>query len=345
MAETLHSPESETLEVAAPEKPAIERMIELILERRQSALRSRIEAYPRSNPVASDIGACEREMVLAMTHWQERPIVGPDLKARFERGNLLENAVIRELEDMGFTVRVDRKSFEIKDRKGRVILRGKLDGFIEHTRAKRGEQRYFPFEVKSLDPNIFRTIQTVEDFRRYPFTAKYERQLQSYLLSENLECGFFLLDDCLGHWKLIAVQLDYELAEDILRRCEQAVEHRDAGTLPDYIRDSAVCNRCWAFGRACIPPMDYLGLQTIDDEELAGKLDRRAELREVHLEYERIDKEVKEVLKNKTNLVVGNWLIGGKTIKHKGKKAQPPGEYWKCDIEPITEVVEKLVRS
>ena len=72
-----------------------------IEKRRTDALTRRISAYPRHNPIASDLGPCTREYVLAMTKWQERPLPDPALKARFERGSLIENAVIQELLALG----------------------------------------------------------------------------------------------------------------------------------------------------------------------------------------------------------------------------------------------------
>lgn len=276
-----------------------------IEHRRTEALSRRISAYPRQNPIASDLGPCTREYVLAMTKWQERPLPNPALKARFERGNLIENAVIQELLALGLEVRKERTPFEVKDKQGRVVLRGMVDGFITVDRKD------YPLEVKSLDPNVFRQIQTVEDFGKYVWAAKYPRQLQAYLYAHNLEAGFFLLDNCKGEWTLLPVSLDYECMERILKQCEEAVEHRDAGTLPDYHKDPAVCNRCWAKGRVCDPPTAYQGLLLADDPDFEAMLDRRGELAAVSKEYDSLNKAVQEKVKGKDGLVCGNWLIQG----------------------------------
>lgn len=302
-----------------------------IERRRTAALEARTDAYPRNNPIASDLGPCTREMVLAMTRWKDRPLFGPDLKARFERGNLIESAVLLELQVLGFTVRTERRPFEVKGRDGRLILRGKIDGFISDGRAE------FPVEIKSLDPNVYRRVNTVEDFARSGWMAKYPKQLCSYLYAESLPEGFFLLDDCLGHWKMIPVPLDYELAESILRQCESAVEHRDAGTLPDYYPDIATCRRCWAFGRVCDPPGAGLGMQTLDDAELEARLVRREELEPAYREYESLDKAVKETVRGKDGVVVGDWLIRGKeiTTQYKALPARV-GTQWRTTIERFT---------
>lgn len=304
--------------------------------RRTDALARRIGAYPRTQPIASDLGPCTRELVLAITHWQARPLPSAELKARFERGNAIEDAVMLELQRLGLSVRVDRQPFEIKDRQGRVILRGRVDGFVQ---AQDGGPAY-PFECKSLDPNVYRRIASVEDFGAFTWAAKYPRQLQAYLYANNLEEGFFLLDDCLGHWKLLPVSLDYEAVEAILRQCEEAVTHRDRGTLPDYHRDPAVCRRCWAFGRVCDPPAEYHGLTLVEDGALEAQLDRRATLEPAHREYEALDKTVKEAVKERDGLLVGGWLVQGKPVtRHEKAREARTVAFWSSKftrVEPET---------
>jgi hypothetical protein len=308
--------------------------------RRREALERRIESYPRNNPIASDLGPCAREMTLSILHWQEKPLIGPDLKARFERGNLIEDAVLRELDALGLRARVERTPFEIRDKQGRIALRGRIDGFIEW------QGREFPMEVKSLDPNIFRRINTLEDFDRYQWTAKYPRQLHAYLYGKDLEHGFFLLDDCTGRWKLIPVALDFAAMEDILRRCEAAVDAverirkgaPEETTLPGYHPDAAVCRRCVWFGRLCLPPgVSGNGIAILDAPELEVKLDRRAELEAAADEYDDLDREVKAAVRGQERLVVGNWLVQGKEITRnmKAKEAHVQ-KGWTTTFERLT---------
>ncbi len=300
-----------------------------IEERRTVALTGRTSAYPRNNPIASDLSDCTRETALAVLHWKQRPLPEPWLKARFERGNLIENAALRELSDLGYTVRTERTPFEIRDGKDRIILRGKVDGFI----ARPNEKEDYPFEIKSMDPNVFRRITGPEDFEKFHYAKKYPRQLHSYLYANNKEEGFFLLDDCLGHWKLLPSVLDYAATETIIRQCEQAIEHLANGTLPDFHRDPAVCRKCWAFGRVCDPPIEHQGLTIMASEEFEDKLNRRAELEPAYREYQDLDEDVKATVKGKDGLLVGPWLIQGKEII-KTMKAQPERTsiYWQTKI-------------
>jgi hypothetical protein len=272
-------------------------------------------------------------MVLAMLHWQERELPSPDLKARFERGNLVEDTVLRELSELGIKVRVERQPFEIRDKQGRLILRGKVDGFVSWQDAE------YPMEVKSLDPNIFRQIETVEDFKRWIWASKYPRQIQAYLYANNLQDGFFLLDDCMGHWKLIPVTLDFEEMEKILQRCEKAVASvemmkaypGEESMLPEYHKDPAVCRRCWAFGKLCIPPLEYHGLTMKEDPEFEEMLNQRGALAFIAKEYEALDRKVKARLKEQTGLIIGDWLIEGEW-KHKKAYQVAESDYWQTKI-------------
>lgn len=287
---------------------SVEELCREIEARRRAKYQAKTKPYPRSNPIASDISDCMRETVLGITHWQDRPEFPVEAIQRMERGNQIENWMIRELMELGYNVRVDQQPFELKDKKGRVISRGKVDGFIQTGR------RVFPLECKSMMPTIYAQINTQEDFDRYTFFRKYPRQLQSYLLANNLDQGFWIVDDLAGHWKLIPCHLDFGRAEKILQHVEGAVEHLVNGTLPDFHKDASVCLKCWAFKRVCTPPIAAgEGMQVIDDPELGLKLARIKELEEAHREYERYDKEVKKVFKatmkaNQT-FIIGDFMV------------------------------------
>jgi len=312
-------------------------LIQQIEMRRREALTARVSAYPRSHPIASDLGECEREMVLAIQNWKDRPLPDSELKARFERGNLIENAVVRELADLGFTVRVERTPFELKDKVGRIVVRGRVDGFISVDRKD------FPFEVKSLNPNIFARIETADDFNKFHWAAKYPRQLQTYLYGNNLEEGLFLLDDCLGHWKLIPVSLDFEAMEKILKRCENSVAHIAEGTLPDFHKDPSVCFRCWAFGRACNPPINTgAGASVIEDADLQADLDRFGELRETGKEYNSLDGKLKKRFRGIESALCGDWIVRGEqgTKTFKAQEAHTI-ETWSVKFERLAVEAEK----
>lgn len=321
------------VEAFSSQPQTVNALCKQIEERRQLLKSKDLGPWPKSNPTASDISECTREMVLQVTNWQDRPPFTAAIRERLDRGTKIEDLVIQELRDIGYTIRQDRMPFEIRDKQGRLLCRGKVDGFIQIGRKD------FPFEVKSLNPNIFNRIDSQEDFDQYIFFRKYPKQLLVYLYANNIEEGFFILDDCLGHQKLIPVKLDYERMEKILQQLESAVDHLAKKTLPDFHKDPAVCLKCHFFKRICTPPFfTGEGLQMINDPELEAKLNRRAELDPAATEYDRLDKELKEVFKGRDGLIIGNWLVSGeeKTRNYKAQTARET-KYWQTTFERVDE--------
>lgn len=314
----------------------VEQLCEEIAQKRAERYKRDLGPWPKNNMTASDISECPRESVFAVTNWQDRPAFDPELKMRLERGNKIEDLVMAELQALGYRVRVERKPFEIKDKHGRLVCRGKVDGFVDPPDSRTD----VPFEGKSLHPNVYARIDRQEDFDRYLFFKKYPKQLQTYLLANNLEEGFWILDDCLGHWKLIPCRLDYERMDKVLQHLELVAEHLAKKTLPDYHGDPAVCLKCWAYGRVCNPPFFATGegLRLINDPEVETKLKRLDEIRPIHREFDNLNDEVKELFKNKTNLIVGDWLIRGEEkIRKEKARAARESTYWRMTIEKLSE--------
>ena len=318
----------------------IEELCQEIAAKRTEFYSRDVGPWPKNNMVASDIGECQRESVLAITEWNQRPAFDPEVKARLERGKRIEDLAMAELAVLGYSARVERKPFEIKNAGGQILCRGRLDGFLEKDR------REYPFECKSLNPNVYNQINEQGDFDRYVFFRKYPKQLQTYLFANNLEEGFWILDDCMGHWKLIPCRLDYDRMDAVLRHLEAVADHVEKKTLPDFHKDPTTCLRCWVRGRVCNPPFfSGEGMQVINDAELEQKLNRRAELDPMASEYDHLDKELKEVLKAAMKpeqiFVVGNWMIKAeeKTRNYKAQPAKTASKttYLGFEIEKIEE--------
>lgn len=255
-------------------------LLEEIRRREDARLRALSKAYARSVAIASDIDpeSCLRRQVLNIVAWQEKPLADTVLQARFEAGNLQEREGIKKLIDLGFEVVEQQVTFELVRRGGgkEVVLRGKTDGKI------RWGQERVPFEVKSLHPNIYQQIDTIEDFQRWGWARRYPSQLEAYLVGHGAEWGFFLLTDCLGHWKTIRVDLDYDLAERIWVYAEKVYEGvgawRKDSTLPAYTKDISECARCEFFGGTCNPPSIEAGAALLSDPDLINDLERREAL-------------------------------------------------------------------
>jgi CRISPR/Cas system-associated exonuclease Cas4 (RecB family) len=285
-----------------------------IAQKRTERLSKDLLPRPKNNATASDLHDCTRAMVYAVTNWKDRPAFSPELIARFERGSAIEEVARRELRDLGYSIKEERQPFEIRDKHGRLLVRGIVDGFLV-----KGRQDW-PLEVKSLHPNVYHRIQTQDDFDRSIWSRKYPKQLLTYMYHYNREEGFFLLDDCLGHWKLLPVRLNYEKMEAVLKQLEAVAIHLEEKTQPDFHSDPSVCTRCDWFKRVCFPPWSAgEGLSVIEAGELEAKISRRAALDEAATEYDALDKDIKATfkaigIKADHDYLIGDYIITAKEV-------------------------------
>lgn len=306
-------------------------LLEEIQIRRERRLRSLAKASRQICPRASSITECPLEMVYSIVKWDTKPLPDPTLMARFEEGKEQERKVIRELMDLGFEIVEGQKPFEIRGRKGNVILTGSIDGKCLWKDKK------VPFEVKSLDPNIYNSIDSVEDFNKYEWARKYPRQMQCYLFGYNEEEGLFIITDCKGHWKLFTVTLDIEEMERILQLCEYVMDCIESNKWPDYHKNASICRRCWALGRVCTPPLEFdASVQVIDDPEIEAKLSKREALKSSSKEFVALDKEIKAYFKGRPNSLCGDFIITGKEQIRK----MPPQEA--RDVKSWVTRIEKI---
>lgn len=283
----------------------------LIVDQRMAEISTRIQSYPRRNIIMSDLHECSRYLTYSVLDWQKRPAVTPELKARFEVGNVMEREVIRELTTIGFRVVLEQQSVDVKDKAGRVIASGRVDGFLEL-----GERQRVPFEVKSMDPRVFDMIDSLEDLNRKPYLRRYQYQLQMYMYGNNVEQGLLILTNCLGAWTVLPVYLDYGLCEMVLKRIERSTDliaRKEYGDRIPY--DPQQCDRC-PFIVECLP--DQIGNETEipDRPDLIEMADRRGELKKARDEFERIDEHLKAITKKYgKDLILGNWRASLKTVE------------------------------
>ncbi|MCS7232269.1 MAG: hypothetical protein RMJ67_09050 [Elusimicrobiota bacterium] len=268
----------------------IEKLIEEIITKYNAYLESKKQKYPRQCFIASDISDCDRCLIYSVLNWQDRAEVDNYLIAILEAGKEYERKVIADLLNLGFEIIEGQTPFEIKNRQGEVICRGKIDGKIKYSGNK------YPFEIKTMNINMFNLINDIEDFSKKPLFRKYLRQIQLYLYGHNCEEGLFIITDLQKHYKLIPVYLDYGECELILQRLEKCWEYVKKKELPQMINDTRICQKC-AFNHLCLPDIKSEGSEFIEDDELLTMLERREELKKYVEEYEEIDEIVKERLK------------------------------------------------
>ena len=302
-----------------------------ITTRREQALRDRTSSYPRTNAILSDIGECDRQMVYSVTNWQDKPAIEPDLKARFEVGNVQEREVITELRQLGYDLILQQEPVEIKNRTGEMMARGKVDGHIKYHGIK------IPVEIKSMHPQVFDRIESLEDFKKKPYLRKYLKQMTMYLYGNNVEEGLFLLTNCLGLWKVFVITLDFGEGEQILQRLERVHAALKNKTLPDRIefRDE-ICGKC-DFAHICLPDVMRKELNVLTDEDLLSNLERRELTHEASSEYARVDKKVKDFLKKHKieKGVAGEFIITSRTIDTKERAAVPAGQQTRYEISRV----------
>jgi len=276
-----------------------------------------IKNYPCDNNRASNLGhACTRYLVYSRLNWQEKILPEVEKIQLFRLGKTLEDQARRDIDGSeidGQIVRIVETEvmYEYKE-KERILCRGKIDGKLEV-----GRERY-PIEIKSMQGYQWAKMDSAEDFLYADkfWLRKYLAQLTMYLLMTNSQYGMlFLVNKANGQYKNIWVELNYEFAETIVKQAQKVNEFVDKKEYPERIEyTNDVCGRC-DFSHLCLPDVKNApGMQIIDNEELEKDLVRREELKPLKSEYDKLDKQVKEIVEGKNNLIVGDYMITSKLI-------------------------------
>lgn len=316
----------------------VEKLIDEIIAKRKQRLCSSIQRYPRKNPILSDIGDCDRAIEYGITNWQDKAMFDEYVQARLEVGREEERRVSRELMELGYDLILSQQPVEVKGREGEILATGKIDGFIRYENTK------IPIEIKSMNPQIFNQITCVEDLNKKPWLRKYTRQLQMYMFGNNCEEGFFLITDCLGHWKMLPVYLSYEDCEWILQRLERIHKNLANGEFSDRIPyEEKICGMC-PFVQVCLPDVVHSGMEVIDEKEFESKLSRRDELKPLAKEFEEIDEQIKEKAKAfGKDLLVGNFSV----FLRRGQRTtyNIPDEVKKPFSEKVETLTVKIIKN
>jgi hypothetical protein len=265
---------------------------------------------------ASSYWDCKRRMVLDMTKGDMVKPFPPEVLAKFRRGNDRARDLLADLSHVGrscepeFQTVGQEERFEIKSG-DQVIMVGKTDCRLDFGREYGIKP---PLECKSWAPQLTARLDTFADCFKNKWTKKGAYQLLAYLYGAGEEIGFLLLDKS-GLPELLPVELNDENLdhlEKFLADAEAAMEHKDAGTLPDYHDDPEECRMCDHFGVSCQPPLKYEGAEVILDEELLQSIERRDELATMASEYLILDRDIKKRLRGCEQAVAGDFLITGK---------------------------------
>jgi len=256
-----------------------------------------------------------------MAYEMDRPQLQPpwpaEVLARFRRGDDRERDLLADLSRVGrdsdppFKLIGQQERFQLKDRKGRVAISGKVDARIEIAGVAA------PLEVKAWSPMMVDRIDTFADLFENPWTRSGAHQLLSYLWGAAEPFGFLLLDRS-GLPKLLPVELDQhvEHMEEFLTKAETAIDYVEAKTLPPFLEnDAAECKRCSWYGHTCNPPLAATGAVVLTDPDLIKRLARRSELEAAAKEFDRLDKQIKGELRGIEEGIAGPFVINGKWQK------------------------------
>lgn len=308
--------------------PKVESLVAALTSRREARLKAMINQYPRRNPILSDLGDCNRQIAYGVANWKDKPLHGPELQARFEVGNVMEREMTKELLDMGFQFEGGQDTVKIQGKGGILLATGRIDGFI------RWEGERIPVEFKSMHPQIYDQVDSIDDFQKKPWLRKYIRQLQMYCFGNNKEYGLFGLTNCLGGRKWFVLYLDLGECELILQRLEDVAHHLASGTLPDRIAyKDDICGKC-DFANTCLADIIRNEAEILTDETLIADLERREKLKEASSEYGKIDKAVKKQLNGIEKGIAGSFMIIGKPTHREGFTVEAT-DGWRTDIKKL----------
>jgi Holliday junction resolvase-like predicted endonuclease len=293
--------------------------IEKVLEN----VASRIKQWPVRSNRASDIGhPCLRYHVYQRTQWGQKALHDVNLELIFMMGNEIEKIVIRQLQDSGVQVVEQQRAFEWPE----YQITGSIDGKII------ANGKAYPFDVKSCSQWVFKAINSIDDLKnsKYLHLRKYPVQLNTYMLMDNVDEGlFFFKDKTSGQLKEIWMQLDYEMGEQTIRKCEAVNAFVAYGDTPDRIDfDEGICGQC-PYAHICLPPTDGREVE-IDTGELAEMLKTYYQLESAAKEYKDLNDEINKMVEGRSKLLAGDYFVTGKWIEKKtGYK------YWKKSIVKV----------
>lgn len=286
----------------------VNKLADEIVTKRKEQLRMNNKRWIPRNFYASNIGGCTRKMVHSILDWDKRELADDGLLALFESGKKEESNIIKMLLDLGYEVVQQQNPIQIKNRKGETICTGRIDGKIIYNGVA------IPYEIKSMQDYSFQQLNSIKDFEKSPLHRRYINQLQLYMYGNEIEVGMFIISN-FRQIKIIPVTLNYELCELIIQQLEKAWDYVQRKEYPEPISyDPRICDYC-EFKILCTQTTVNKPAELIENKEMEGLLQRRAELEEAYKSYKQIDEQIKAPFKknNVLHAFVGTrWEIIGK---------------------------------
>lgn len=324
-------------------------LVEQLQARRIKRLRKGWGSYQPRHPIASDLSDCRRYQVVRIIGWQVREAPDDEGLGTIEQGQVIEPAVISQLQAEGWEIVETQSPFEIRqpiEQGGpqKTILAGRIDGKI------RAGTQLIPFDVKDTSEWTLEGLDSEADLEHSVWTRKWRRQGQAYMLGHNID-RFLLYLSFRGDRKPVFLHLDYDLAEDILQTCAWAVkltgELLDAGITHETVNDAlaerdvpyhdaySVCRSCPFRDRACFPPQPA-EKQSQLRPDLEAAVAQYLLTSPAKSQHEKLRKLIKVETEGIEQTVAGRFVVTGEW-KDQRMKAQPAKEahtqtYWSFGI-------------
>lgn len=326
----------ESLQIAPMRfKPIPESLVDEIVteypKKRAQYLKDRRTKWAKQSFSPYNVGKdCNAYHFFSIRDWDSVPEPDPDLLEIFHEGVLHEPDVVEKVKSAGYKISAINVPFTLTWGTA-LSLRGKIDFYVEH------EGIVIPCEAKSMSPYAFHAVNTWEDFLKSKsvYHRCYPYQLMTYQhVSAQAGFGLFVLKDKVsGQVKFVKQPYDGTMVRDIQKRAiivSKALKAKKLDLEPLKNKDPVLCGKC-EFKFQCLGDDAEKMVEMLEDAELEELLLRREQLAPLSSEYDRIDKLVKKSLKNKPEVLIGDFLITGKEVERKAY-AVDAGSYWKTDI-------------
>lgn len=282
--------------------PPIAEMIDDIIQ-------SEIRIYPCHTNRLSMIGACLRKQYYSRTAYEYAIPVELGLQKIFELGNEWERSIFNRWIMRLPGVILRRSQIPLAYREYQIS--GSPDYEIEW------EGRLYVIDGKSASSAAFRAINTWEDlyYSDIHYRRCYVYQLQGYMLLSEIEQGFFWFGDKESmRFKVIPMELDYDIANEVLERAKiinKAVEAKEAPERIEYSRECVSCQ----FRNLCKPEKPKSFVYDLTSPEAVQLLQDWWNANEARKTYESLNESVKELCRGVESGVCGPFHITGKEAK------------------------------
>jgi len=310
-----------------------EPIVGIIADRIGYSAPTRPPAVAKSNHASTLGDVCERLLVLRRTRGHEAVPISPGLAGIFETGNLLTPIFLeRVFNPFG---RKQAPAWEVREQErvpndalyAKLNIGLRIDG-VRHVSCMDG--RWYPWnltEFKTMNPNLFQGIRTLDDLHKGGYTAKYMDQVLLGMFACDLveHPGWLVLinKSSLYECRIIEVPFDYGRVEQLLKRAERINGHVADKTLPAQPNTIGKCITCEMLP-ICNPRLvgdpgaaPKIWTKADDpDGEMQAALGDYMLLNETVAEYNHLKSKIRDRLIPGDNLIVGDltvtWKVHGK---------------------------------